>query len=414
MKLLSSVLTVFLLLVSPASAAEVLPGFRVETLATAQGFVTSVAADARGVVYFTTSDGWIHRLDGTGATRVASLPTKSGGNGGLLGMAMLDDQTAVVHYTTWDGGKVLDDVISTVDLTTGAERVLKAFVCDITNRENGVSSEHHGGNPTVAPDGTIYVGIGEYNGRIASQRPEWNGGKIHRIAPDGTVTQFALGMRNPFDLAWDPDLRRVVVADNGPDGGDEIHIIEEGANCGWPKTYGAEEPMEGAVAPDYVFADTVAPTGLARMTGANPLLRRGYLLGAFVTNALYYFPDLTARPIADPIALVDDFGGFVIDVTEGPAGEIYFATASFPGVTSIHRLHVPERGDCDGDGFTNWRDVLALLRELDESPSQPMVHVQNGAHPGAWGCDVTADGRVDTGDLQRLTSKLMRRRGVRH
>jgi hypothetical protein len=121
-----------------------------EKVADVPGFVSSVVVDGKGVVYSTTTDGWIHRVDGPMAMPVAALPTKSGGNGGLLGMALLDDATAVVHYTTWSGEKVLDDVISTVDLGSGAEHVLKAFAGDIELRERGVSDEHHGGNPTVA------------------------------------------------------------------------------------------------------------------------------------------------------------------------------------------------------------------------------------------------------------------------
>ena len=41
------------------------------------------------------------------------------------------------------------------------------------------------------------------------------GGKIFRMSPDGTVTQFARGFRNPFDMAWDPEHRRLIVGDNG-------------------------------------------------------------------------------------------------------------------------------------------------------------------------------------------------------
>lgn len=412
MKLLSPV-TLLLVLASPIATAGTLPGFRVETVGNVTGFVSSVVADSNNNIYVTTTDGWIHRIEGGQGVRVASLPTQAGGNAGFLGMALLDDRTAVVHYTVWQGEKVLDDVISRVDLVTGAETVLQAFVCDINQRLNGASSEHHGGNPTVAPDGSIFVGIGEYNGRVIAQRPEWNGGKIFRIDGRGRVTQFALGLRNPYDLAWDPELDRLVVADNGPQGGDEIHVISEGANCGWPETYGNEPEMAGAAAPDYVFANTVAPTGLARLTGANPLLRRGYLLGAFVTGALYYFPSVT-KPIADPVPIVDDFDTFVIDVTQAPNGDIYFGTAKFPGTSAVHRLVPPASGDCNGDGFTDVRDVFALVKELEDGSIQRMEHVQDGAHTGSWGCDVTADGRVDASDLQKLTSRFMRRRGVRH
>lgn len=392
-----------------------LPGFRVETLGSANGFVSSVVVDSQSRVYFTTTNGWIYRLEGGNSVRVASLPTKAGGNGGLLGMALLDDRNAVVHYTTWApvGDKVLDDVISTVDLVTGTERVLKVFPCDINHRENGASPEHHGGNPTVAPDGSIFVGIGEYGGRIAAQKPEWHGGKIYRLDHEGRAMQWALGLRNPYDLAWDEELGQIVVADNGPDGGDEIHVIDRGANCGWPATYGNAPQISDSVAPVYVFDETIAPTGLARLTGANDLLRRGYLLAAFVTRAIYYFPNLSERPVADPIAVINGYDGFIIDVTQAPDGTIYFASAEFPGTSSIHRLVVPQRGDCNGDGFVDSRDITALASELADGRIQPMTRVQNSAHAGSWGCDVTSDGMVDSRDLDQLAAQLMRKRAVR-
>ena len=178
--------------------ADTLPGFRVETLASVPGFVSSVVSDSKGVVYCTTTDGWIHRVEGSQSVPVAAMPTRAGGNGGLLGMALLDDAHAVVHYTTWEGSLVLDDVIAEVELATGALRVIKAFPGDIDFRENGVSDEHHGGNPTVAPDGSIYVGIGEYGVFVPAQDPRWNGGKIWRLDRDGKAQQFARGVRNPF------------------------------------------------------------------------------------------------------------------------------------------------------------------------------------------------------------------------
>ena len=400
-----------LLALVPSLPPHILPGFRMEKIADVPGFASSIVVDSQGTIYATSTSGWVVRIEGSQAVSVTALPTKASENGGLLGMALLDDDTAVVHYTTWLGTQVLDDVIATVDLTTGAERVLRAFPGDIELRERGVNGEHHGGNPTVAPDGSIFVGIGEYGVQAPAQDPEWNGGKIWRLDRDGNATQFAIGMRNPFDLAWDPLLDRPVVSDNGPQAGDEIHVIAAGANCGWPVTYGNQPPMEGATAPVYVFPTTVAPTGLLRLSGANPLLRRGFVTAAFVTEALYYFPDLAAQPVPAPVPIVQDFGAYVMDVAEGPAGEIYVATA-FNGASEIHRLHVPPRGDCNGDGLTDVRDIVPLIHELHDGESHPMTTAQDGEYRGSWGCDANADGLIDSRDLDVLAQMVSSRRRV--
>jgi glucose/arabinose dehydrogenase len=381
----------------------VLPGFRVERVGRVEGFASSIVVDSRGAIYVTTTDGWIHRIEDGQAIGVASLPTHSGSNGGLLGMALVDDATAVVHYTAWGGEDlVLDDVISKVDLASGAEMVLHAFACDVEVHALGASGEHHGGNPAIASDGAIFVGIGEYGAHAVAQRPGWNGGRIWRIDPvSGDARQWAMGLRNPFDVAWDAESQSVVASDNGENAGDEINVIAEGSNCGWPLTYGNAPAVEGMLAPAYVFPETVAPTGLVRLDGANDLLRRGFLSGAFVTRSLVYFPSLTA-PAGDPIAIVDGLEEAIIDVTQAVSGEIYFVSASFAPSTSVYRLRVPKRGDCNGDGVVDAQDVLALLLELDDGDGDLMIDAQDGAYAGSWGCDANADGLITSADREAL------------
>ncbi|HEX8154440.1 MAG TPA: PQQ-dependent sugar dehydrogenase, partial [Thermoanaerobaculia bacterium] len=188
-------LRLFLLAVLAALplGASTLPGFRIETLAPSNGFVTSIAIDSRGTIYYTSSGGGLFRLDGSASTRVATLPTKFEGNAGLLGMALLDDRHAAVHYTNTT---LTREIVSRVDLTTGRETVLVAFINDITGPERPVSPEHHGGNPSVGADGSIYVGIGDFGGGAIAELPEWPAGKIWRIRPDGQAEQFARGVRN--------------------------------------------------------------------------------------------------------------------------------------------------------------------------------------------------------------------------
>ena len=392
----------FLLFVATADAAT-LPGFRAERIGDVTPFLTSLAVDSAGNIYYTVTSGKIFRLGM--ATPLATVTTVGEGNSGLLGMALIDDNTAVVHYTT---PNQTHDVIAKIDLRTGQEAVVYAFAGDIEVPERGTSTEHHGGNPIVAADGSIFVGIGDYGGGLVASLEQWNGGKIFCIHPDGRITQFARGLRHPFDLAWDQQKKRVIVADNGPTAGDEIHIIEEGANCGWPFTYGTQPAGEGVAVPEYVFQKTVAPTGNLLLSGKTPYLRTGYLLGAFVTKAIYYFPSLEARPIPDPIALVERETASVIDVAEGPSGELYFATGM-----AIYRLTPPSPGDCDGDAKVDAADLDFLARELAEGAPEQTINAQNGAIRASWGCDVNVDGVINTDDLTALRGLVnVRRRAV--
>src|SRR5687768_2103257 len=247
---------IILFLLAVAAQSATLPGFRVERLGDTEGFPSSIAIDSRGNIYYTTTGGAIYRFSGSGSTQIATVPTDMGGNSGLLGMALAGDETAVVHYTT---PLQTHDVISTIDLRDGSETVLQRFAADVELPGRPSPSEHHGGNPTIAADGSIFVGIGDYSWSLIAPDPAWNGGKIYRITRDGMVTQFARGVRNPFDMAWDDEQKRLVVADNGPIGGDEIHVIRDNSDCGWPHTYGKLPQVEGSSPPDFVFPTTVAP-----------------------------------------------------------------------------------------------------------------------------------------------------------
>ena len=389
-------------------AQAALPGFRPQLLGPiASGFLSSLAVDSRGTLYYTTTAGKLYRFADGASTLVASVTTQGIDNSGLLGMALRDDATAVVHYTT---PNQTEDVISTIDLASGHETILARLVCDISNPGAPAPSEHHGGNPTVAPDGTIYVAIGDYGIGIIATLPGWSGGRVFRIRPDGSISQFATGFRNPFDLAWDPAGQRLIVPDNGVNVDDEINIItEEGHFYGWPWTYGTLPPVGDSVSPLYVFPRVVAPTGVALLDGRNPLLGHGMLLGAFVTKALYWIPDLDVRPLPDPIALLSGETAQIIDVVQARSGDIYFATGS-----AIYRLEVPQRGDCNGDGMVNAADVDALLRELADGDGESVLAAQQGAFAGTLGCDLNADGVVDTRDLSLLLGELgARTRAVR-
>jgi glucose/arabinose dehydrogenase len=323
----------FSLLLAVGAAAATAPGVKVEMLGSTAGFATSIAVDSRGAIYYTTTAGGVFRFENGQSKQVASVTTDAVGDSGLLGMALLDDHTAVVHYTT---PRQTADVISTIDLDTGVETELHSFVADISSPGRETPAEHHGGNPSVAADGTIFVAIGDYGGGLIASLPEWNGGKVWRVFPDGHAEQFARGLRNPFDLSYDVVRQRLFLPDNGAAVDDELNVITTGANCGWPFTAGKGPSVDGATAPVYVFPRIIAPTGLVALSGRNPMLRSGYLIGSFVAKAIYWIPDVDVTPLPDPIPVVERETGFIIDVTERADGEIFFVTGN-----AVYHLTVP-------------------------------------------------------------------------
>lgn len=386
-------------LLARISDAATLPGFRVEPIATTSGFCSSVAIDSRGILYYTTTSGGVFRLDAHGAsTKIAQVTTQSIGNSGLLGIVLLDDSTAVVHYTS--PGPAFE-VISRIDLTTGAETIVAKIPDDPTLPGREVPSEHHGGIPAIGDNGSVYVSIGDFGTFLIASKPDWYAGKILRVDPDGTVTILASGFRNPFGIAWDSARKRLIVPDNGDIIDDEINIVTAaGGFFGWPFTMGNGTPYPGAIPPVYAFPKIVAPTGLAAMS-RNSYMNRGYLLNGFVTKAIYFIPDVDAQPFPDPIPLIAGETPPLIGIAEGPSGEIVFSSSS-----AIYHLVMPLRGDCNGDGIIDVNDLAALNLELADGDPHPAIAAQDGSYRGSWGCDADGDGMISAADRIALGAML--------
>lgn len=394
----SGVLIAALAVASDLPAAA-LPGFRVEKIAPASGFVTSLAFDEHNRLHYSVRTGEIFRLDGAQSVQVAAVQTASVGNEALLGIAFRGSGQIVAHYVAPDHTA---DLISSVDLETGEVTEIHRFVCAAGQI---CSSEHHGGNLIVSPDGSIFVGIGDLGSGPVAQDLSSPGGKIWRIARNGETSMFALGFRNPFDMFFDSTIDRLILADNGPTAEDEVNHVVEGGNYGWPRTMGNQPGAAGLTGPSYVFNGVVAPTGMTQLREVGMLRARSVLVSTFVTGALYYFPTVSVDSIARPEIVIKGEVGPIIDVAQNEAGEIYFASTK-----AIYRLHPPIPGDANGDGRVDAADFEALSSEILDEDDGATLRAQDGAFQGSWGADVNRDGTIDAGDLVAL-AKLQHQRG---
>ena len=107
---------------------------------------------------------------------------------------------------------------------------------------------HYGCRIVFDPEGYLYFCIGDRGADEHAQDLSKPNGKVHRIHRDGSIpdtnpfadqpevlkTIFSYGHRNPQGLSVHPDTGRVWESEHGPMGGDELNLLTEALNYGWP------------------------------------------------------------------------------------------------------------------------------------------------------------------------------------
>jgi aldose sugar dehydrogenase len=212
------------------------------------------------------------------------------------------------------------------------------------------STAHFGSRLAFAPDGSLYITVGERNQRQRAQDLTDHNGSVIRLTDTGAVPPdnpfvgrtdarpeiFTWGHRNPQGLAVNPWTGAVWETEHGPRGGDEVNILKAGVNYGWPViTYGQEyvggEIGEGTEKPGleqpiHIWIPSIAPSGLAFYTGtAYPGWAGSLFVGALAGKSLVRLT-LAGDRIVGEERLLTDAVGRIRDVREGPDGWLYLLT----------------------------------------------------------------------------------------
>jgi glucose/arabinose dehydrogenase len=204
------------------------------------------------------------RNDSTSLVRTIDEASPAG-EGGLLGLAVTkDEKTVFAYYTAANDNRIVSMSWDGRDL--GAPKVIlrgipKGFI-------------HNGGRMVIGPDDYLYVGTGESGEGSLAQDKDSLGGKILRLRVDGRPAPgnpfdnevYSYGHRNVQGLAFDAD-GRLWASEFGQQTWDELNLIREGANYGWPEVEGSGK-VKGMTNPKVVWRTRDAsPSGLAYWQG---------------------------------------------------------------------------------------------------------------------------------------------------
>jgi glucose/arabinose dehydrogenase len=209
---------------------------------------------------------------------------------------------------------------------------------------------HYGGRIAFDNDGYLFFSNGEKS-KIPMKAQNLNNGhgKIHRIKEDGTIPTdnpfkdslgnvtsiWTYGNRNPQGLYFDKATNRLWETEHGPQGGDELNVIEKGKNYGWPIiTYGIgydSKPItditekEGMEQPIHYWVPSIATAGMIIVNSDKyPTWKGNALVGALAKQHIARV-ELNGTTAGAEEKLLQDIGR-VRQIAESPDGYIYAIT----------------------------------------------------------------------------------------
>ncbi len=275
------------------------------------------------------------------------------GQGGLLDVAVGPDvaETGRVYLSFAEPGE------GGASTALGRGRLADDRIEDFTvifRQEPKVPGPNHFGTRIVfAPDGTLFLTLGERFKFDPAQDLSNHLGTIVHLNPDGSVPEdnpfvgradaepeiWSYGHRNIEAAAIDPETGALWIAEMGPLGGDELNQPEAGGNHGWPVVswgmhYDGTDIPDPPTRPDFAdavrhWSPVISPSGMIFYTGALfPEWQGSAFIGGLSAHEL-------VRVAIDGRAVVEEeripLPTRIRDVAEGPDGALYVLTDEADG-----------------------------------------------------------------------------------
>ena len=213
-------------------------------------------------------------------------------------------------------------------------------------------------------DGMVYmtVGVGDPPGAARAQDPNDLAGKVLRLRDDGTVPPdnpfagrpgyrpeiYTMGHRNALGLTVNPYTGAIWESENGPNGGDEINVLQPGKNYGWPVvSFGrfylgprvTEKPWQETMEQPLLFwVPSIATSGMTFYTGDKfPNWKNNVFVGGMRQGEVPRSGHLERIDFNDKWeelhreSMLRELQQRVRDVRQGPDGFLYVLTAESEG-----------------------------------------------------------------------------------
>lgn len=203
---------------------------------------------------------------------------------------------------------------------------------------------HYGHRMRFGPDGKLWITSGERQKFTPAQDMTGNLGKLIRLNDDGSTPAnnpfaqqggvaaqvWSLGHRNPLGIAFDAQ-GRLWEQEMGPQGGDELNLIQRGGNYGYPEVsngdhYGGKPIPDHATRPEFIppkitWTPVISPAGLMIYEGSRfPAWKGNAFIGGLSSKALVRI-ELKGEEAREVERYA--MGTRIRDVEEGPNGSLW-------------------------------------------------------------------------------------------
>lgn len=210
------------------------------------------------------------------------------------------------------------------------------------------TKQHFGSRVVFAPDGTLFITMGDRGQKDPAQDLTNHIGTVARITDDGRVPPdnpfvgsrdalpeiWSYGHRNAQGAAIHPDTGALWLNEHGPRGGDEINLPEAGRNYGWPLVswgvnYSGWPIPDPDTRPDladaiYQWTPVIAVSGMDFYTAdLFPGWHGSVLVGGLVSEGIVRL-SLDGQTVTDEERITLD--ARVRQVRQGPDGAVYVIT----------------------------------------------------------------------------------------
>lgn len=365
MRHLATASAIALVLTAPALASEVQESeqanFTVETVVEGLEFPWSIDFLPDGAMLVTEREGRLRVIEADGSLRtdpVAGLPEDLivVRQGGLMDVRIAPDFETSRHvYFSYAQGTegANGTALARGALNTGMTALEDVEVLFRANIDKAAGF-HFGGRILFNEDGTLFLTLGDGGRTIEeAQDPSNHLGTVVRLNPDGSIPAgnpdieagaagvFSFGHRNVQGIDRNPATGSVWTTEHGPRGGDEINILQPGANFGWPTvTYGInyngsviteERDRPGFEPPIWYWRPSIAPAGMAFYTGDAFEHWQGDLFHAALAGMTLQRMEISGDRVIGVEDLLTDREQRFRDVRIGPDGFIYVLVDDIDG-----------------------------------------------------------------------------------